>query len=92
MMENALKIFAMAFFAGVIRQLREEYKAWKKRRALLPYHVRNSGWLITDRNLRIFEWTVRASVILFVLFLAYFIFFFIAESRGWIDPYAWPLP
>jgi hypothetical protein len=91
-MDNALKIFAMTFFAGVIRSLREQYKAWKKRRALLPYSVRNAGWLITDRNLRIFEATLRASLVLFLLWIAYFMFWFVAGSRGWIDFWAWPTP
>lgn len=64
----SLGTFIGACLGAAAMQCGRDYKAWKKRRAMLPPEKRNAGWLITDRNLRIFERTVRTLIVFAILF------------------------
>ena len=86
-----LTLFLTGLAIGGYRVGRNSYKEWKAKRALLPADVRNGGF-VTDTKLAAFEWTLRGLIAVYVLWIAYLLFFIVAGDQGWIDWARWPMP
>jgi hypothetical protein len=85
-------LFLGAFTWGILRELIAGYRAWKRRRSLIAPDIRDAGWLITDRNLWIFEKALLSVLMACFLWVFVVCAWFIAGMNGWIDVRRWPTP